>query len=498
MLGFGILACCKKININMKSIALVIGENNYLQQQSLSETEKDAKDISEALGRLGYDVQTYVDCNQHDMSTAIADFQDQAEKYEVALLYFSGHGIMVNGENFLCPIDVDASSIKRIIGTSKKLEDVMKDMPENLKVKIFIIDACRTDVNDLKGAGAGICPTNAPKGSLVAFATSPGTGADAGGPNGNSMYTYCLLKYIETKGIAIEECFKRVRTELYRISNEEQWSWEHTSLIGDYYFNNVSTQKRLIMQTYSNNSLADMNYVTDSSNAGKAITGFRSHDWYKQKDAFSLFQTLRPGSVDTDTLFVLGRNLLQAACGDSNLVVEYFRNLGVNLLKWTGTDGKNHVLNGMLFETYFNREGNFRGIGKIKVGMIDALMSLSSDPKYADAFEFISSELEPYASCLYFIPKLKEGKYEIMVSMEEEEGQYFKHVIIKSIKINGAEIYNPEETSSSFPYKWDKVTEALRHYMAIPSDKIDFVKDLESEGLNNIELPYPLRLSVPQ
>ena len=125
----------------MRSIALVIGENNYLHQQPLPPTEKDANDISEALRRLGYDVACYVDCNQHDLSTAIADFQDEAENYEVALLYFSGHGIMESGENFLCPIDVDASSIKRIIGTSKKLEDVMKDMPENLKVKIFIIDA---------------------------------------------------------------------------------------------------------------------------------------------------------------------------------------------------------------------------------------------------------------------------------------------------------------------------------------------------------------------
>ena len=482
----------------MKSIALVIGENNYLHQQPLPPTAKDANDISEALRRLGYDVACYVDCNQHDLSTAIADFQDEAENYEVALLYFSGHGIMESGENFLCPIDVDASSIKRIIGTSKKLEDVMKDMPENLKVKIFIIDACRTDVKDLKGAGAGICPTNAPKGSLVAFATSPGTGADAGGPNGNSMYTYCLLKYIETKGIAIEECFKRVRTELYRISNEEQWSWEHTSLIGDYDFNNVSSKKRLVMQTYSNTSLADMNYVTDSSDAGKAIAGFRTHDWYKQKDAFSLFQTLRPGTVDVDTLFVLGRNLLQAACGDSNPVVEYFRNLGVNLLKWNGTDGKNHVLNGMLYETYFNREGNFRGIGRIKGGMLDALLSLSSDPKYEDAFEFIASELEPYASCLYYIPKLKEESCEVMLNLEEEKGPYFDHFVIKSIKVNGTEIYNPEDASSSFPYRWDRITDEIKHYMAVPTNKIIFKKDLDTEGTDSIELPYPLRLSVPQ
>ena len=482
----------------MKSIALVIGENNYLSQSPLPQAGKDAIDISDALRRLGYDVVCRIDCNQHDMSTAIADFQDDAKNYEVALLYFSGHGIMEAGENFICPIDVNASSIRRTIGTSKKLEDVMKDMPENLKVKIFIIDACRTDIKELKGAGAGICPTNAPKGSLVAFATSPGTGAEAGGPNGNSMYTHCLLKYIETKGIAIEECFKRVRTELYRISNEEQWSWEHTSLIGDYYFNNVSTQKRIIMQTYSNNSLADMNYVPDSSDAGKAIAGFRSHDWYKQKDAFSLFQTLRQGTVNNDTLFVLGRNLLQTACGDSIPVVDYFRNLGVNLLKWTGNDGKNHVLNGMLYETYFNREGNFRGIGRIKDGMLDALISLSSDSKFADAFEFISSELEPYTSCLYYVPKLKEESYEVMLILEEVKDEYFDHFIIKSIKVNGTEVYNPEETSSSFPYRWNEITNKLKQYMAIPSDKIEFKKNIDTEELKTIELPYPLRLSVPQ
>ena len=130
--------------------------------------------------------------------------------------------------------------------------------------------------------------------------------------------------------------------------------------------------------------------------------------------------------------------------------------------------------------------------------MLNALISLSSDPKFSDSFEFISSELEPYTSCLYYIPQLKEEACEVMISLEEVKGEYFDHFIIKSIKVNGTEVFNPEEASSSFPYRWNELTNRLKQYMAIPSDKIEFKKNIDTEELKTIELPYPLRLSVPQ
>ena len=85
-----------------------------------------------------------------------------------------------------------------------------------------------------------------------------------------------------------------------------------------------------------------------------------------------------------------------------------------------------------------------------------------------------------------------------MLNLEEEKGPYFDHFVIKSIKVNGTEIYNPEDASSSFPYRWDRITDEIKHYMAVPTNKIIFKKDLDTEGTDSIELPYPLRLSVPQ
>lgn len=484
----------------MKSIAYVVGEGSYLSQHKLQEAVKDATDINDALKRLGYDTILSTDCNLLDFGKGIADFQTEAQKYEVALFYFSGHGVMENGENYLCPIDLDSGNIRRIINTSKKLEDLMSGMPDNLKVKIFIIDACRTDINDIKGFGKGICPTHAPKGSIVAFATSPGVEADAGGPNGNSMYTSCLLKYIETKGIAIEECFKRVRTELYKLSNEEQWSWEHTSLIGDYYFNNNPVAKSLKVNSYGQQALADFSFLPDTSEGGKVITLLKSHNWYQQKDGFDIFNKLRPDTVNCDYQFVIGRNILQAACGDSMPAVAFFDNLGFNLLKWQENDGTNHVLDGILYETYFNREGNLRAIGTLKSDFIDNILVLENDIRFKKSFEFIHDLLVPYSSVLYYVPNNKEPNVDVHIELEEEDNGWGKVYNVKNIKYQGTIIYEcPENHSQTICRGKMDFFLLLRKYFGIPSYKITINTNMPFEDIDaDLQIEYPIRLDIPK
>lgn len=483
----------------MKSIALVIGVGDYLNQQSFSETLKDASDMTNALTRLGYEVICSENSNLLSLGKSIADFQTKAENYEIALFYFSGHGIMENGENYLCPIDVDGSSTKMIINTSKKLEDIMSGMPDSLKVKIFIIDACRTYIDDSKALGKGICPTHAPKGSIVAFATSPGVEASAAGQNGNSLYTSCLLKYIETKGIAIEECFKRVRTELYKVSNREQWSWEHTSLIGDYYFNNELDKKIVVLEDYSNDALADMNFIPDTTKGGMVVSLLKSHDWYKQKDGYEKFCSLKPNEIDSNYQFVIGRNLLQAACGDSTSIVEYFKNIGHNLLKWKRPDGVNHIMNGILYEMYFNREGNLRAIGALKSDFIDYLFNLEYDDNFKKSFEFINNLLIPYSSVLYYIPFNNEPN--VSIQIELREGYSWRRAYdVKNIKYQGTSIYNaPEDYSQTTCREKKEFYLMLRRYFGVPKNKISIETNIPYEEIDDeIQIEYPLRLDVPK
>jgi uncharacterized caspase-like protein len=159
----------------------------------------------------------------------------------VGLFFYAGHGIQVNGNNYLIPVDArlqdendveyDCVRAGRILG---KMESA------GTRTNIVILDACRDNPFERswnRGAqGKGLAFMNAPSGSLIAYATSPGTTA-ADGTGGNGVYTSALLEHIQTPGITIEEVFKRVRTSVRQQSQSKQIPWESTSLEGNFYFN---------------------------------------------------------------------------------------------------------------------------------------------------------------------------------------------------------------------------------------------------------------------
>ena len=177
----------------MKSIALVIGVNDYDNITSLTNPHHDVDSMADVLQRLQFDVTAKKDLTLSSMGVEIGTFQTACANYEVALFYFSGHGFQHKGENYLCVKDTQLGSAEIITNTSKKLEDVFKMIPDNIKVKIFILDACRDQIKGAKGMAGGLCPVMAPQGSIVAFATSPDDSAYEGvDKNGCSQYTSCL------------------------------------------------------------------------------------------------------------------------------------------------------------------------------------------------------------------------------------------------------------------------------------------------------------------
>jgi hypothetical protein len=138
--------------------------------------------------------------------------------------------------------------------------------------------------------------------------------SDGAGRNG--AYTAALLQHISTPDCSIENMFKRVRNTLSAATAGKQISWEHTSLAGEFFFN-LSLGVRIDL--YSEKALSDKLFVLDDAKAShRIIRALKSLTWPTQNSAISEFTAAKANNASTDSLFVLGRNVYQAACGGSN------------------------------------------------------------------------------------------------------------------------------------------------------------------------------------
>ena len=219
--------------------ALVIGNASY-NSSPLRNPVNDASNMAEALRNLGFTVIHKQNAKQRDMEKAIRSFGKRLRKHGgVGLFYYAGHGMQVNGRNYLIPVDAEIeteSDVKfeavdagRVLG---KMEDADNDL------NIVILDACRDNpfARSFRSGNKGLAKMDAPTGSIVAYATAPGSVA-ADGVNRNGLYTSMLLKHMTAPGLRIQEFFKRVRIDVMNESGTRQVPWESSSLTGDFYFN---------------------------------------------------------------------------------------------------------------------------------------------------------------------------------------------------------------------------------------------------------------------
>lgn len=219
-------------------VALVIGNAAY-PGNPLRNPVNDARAMGQALGRLGFDVVQLTDGDQKTMQRNIGQFSRKLRGAKVALVYYSGHGIQAGGINYMIPVDAQLESEGDMPLELVSVDAVMAQLVQaGTDVNILILDACRTNPFERRFralAGAGLATINAPKGTVIAYATAPGTTADDG-DGANSPYTTALLRALATPGKKAEEVFKDTRVQLARTTNNRQISWESSSLIGDFYF----------------------------------------------------------------------------------------------------------------------------------------------------------------------------------------------------------------------------------------------------------------------
>ncbi len=225
-------------------VALVIGQSNYRAVVPLPNPANDAKAVSQMLTDSGFEVLTAADLSQNELRAKVGDFAAKVTEKgpdTVALVFYAGHGLQIDGENFLVPIDVDPKRETDIPLQAVRLNDILNTLASvPSKTRILLLDSCRNnpfpEINKTAGRGLALvdAKTGAP-GTFMSFSTSPGAEAEDG-IGANSPYTTALLAAAKEPGLSIEDMFKRVRVAVNKATEGRQTPWDSSSLTDDFRF----------------------------------------------------------------------------------------------------------------------------------------------------------------------------------------------------------------------------------------------------------------------
>jgi hypothetical protein len=484
----------------LNGLALVVGNAQYSKKEHrLVNAVNDAVDFTDKLIRLGFDVMKVTNAKRDDLDRNIIDFRSKLPAYKVGLFYFSGHGLQIEGKNYLTSVDssfIDESSLK---WSAHCLDQVIEYMNNgSTTIKVLILDACRDNPLPKVFRGLndpGLAPIYAPQGTIIAFSTSPGEKAMDYGSGRNSIYTGSLLNHLDDHNIPIEEFFKRVRTSVYTLSNGKQTSWEHTSLIGSYSFNSGQMIHSIDLP-YTEDCIADSNFKPDKSNVDTVIEDLKSHNWYKQRPAIRKLRGIEASEFSKSKQFLLGRNILQVACGGEGDTLAIMSRLSNWLSKYT-VKGQNHVLNGILFEIYFDSEGKFR-TEDFKNDFIDNIFDLQDEPEFQGSFTFIESHLQFFKDYLYYIPSPHPMALPIELQFKKKKSKDNDGPLydITSIKYEEGELLHyaiHDEFYQTSTY--GKFLEKLSKLLTVPLKLLRVSSNIKLNKVDMIRHPWELKLS---
>ena len=237
----------------LRGVALVIGQSKYEELPVLTNPQKDARDIDRLLGDLGFDVDRVLNADGDELREAIARFEDEAKDADVALVYYSGHGIEAKGENFIAPTDTDISSPENAGQSMIAVQPLLEALSKAAPVSIVLLDACRSDpfpagqLIVLPGdaaptpvEGEGLAAVRGPTpiakvgvdpnslGSVIGFSAAPGEPALDGDPGENSPYAAALLKHFAAGGYSFGDVMTMITEEVYLKTKARQLPWTNS------------------------------------------------------------------------------------------------------------------------------------------------------------------------------------------------------------------------------------------------------------------------------
>lgn len=220
-------------------VALIIGNAAYRHVPTLANSANDAKSMSVIMKKLGFQVFDVIDGDKAAISKAIAQMRLHLNGQQaVAMLYYAGHGLQLDWRNYMVPVDAKLNSTQDVIQQTIDIETVIQTFKSSqTRMNVIVLDACRDNPFATSASGKGLAQLDAPPGTYLAFATSPGNVAEDGdSESGNGLFTQFLIKELQ-KPAKIEDVFKRVRLQVRQKSQGRQIPWDSSSLEDDFAFN---------------------------------------------------------------------------------------------------------------------------------------------------------------------------------------------------------------------------------------------------------------------
>ncbi|NOJ43495.1 caspase family protein [Bradyrhizobium australiense] len=235
----------------VRRVALVIGNGAYAHVRALPNPSNDARAIAKSLRDIGFVVTEGTDLDRTAMQATIRDFLRDAARAQVAVVYYAGHGVQIDGRNYLVPIDIQFHAGSGITDAMMDMDTIMAGLDDQVRTNILILDACRNNPMAPRLASAGparsieassglAAPATLGAGStrgagtLIAFATAPGQVA-LDGEGANSPFSAALSRHIGTPGLEVQQMLTRVRAEVVAATKGKQVPWSNSSLLGEVY-----------------------------------------------------------------------------------------------------------------------------------------------------------------------------------------------------------------------------------------------------------------------
>ncbi len=219
-------------------VALVIGNGTYLNVRELKNPANDAKAMAAMLRRAGFDVIERENTTRRAMIEATRTFAEKLSPGGVGLFFYAGHGIQARGSNYLLPVDAALSREDDLKYEAVDVQDVLNKLDDaRVRLSLVILDACRDNpfARSFRSTTRGLAQIDAPRGTLIAYATAPGKLA-ADGEGDNGVYTSELLKAMSEPGRTLQDVFGRVTDAVERRTANAQTPWISSSFRGDFYF----------------------------------------------------------------------------------------------------------------------------------------------------------------------------------------------------------------------------------------------------------------------
>ena len=246
-----VFATSASANIDQRRVALVIGNGAYMHTSFLPNAPNDGRAVAEMLRRLDFEVLEGIDLDRRRTEELIREFSRTLRGADVGLFFYAGHGLQVNGSNFIVPVDAQLQDESDLDFEAIRLDTILNQLERQPRTNIVLLDACRDNplsrnlarsmgASRSAAIGRGLARISGSIGTLIAYATEPDNVAlDGEGPN--SPFTTALLQHMDTPGLEIRQMLTRVRQEVITATDSQQVPWDHSSLTGDFFFSPEAT-----------------------------------------------------------------------------------------------------------------------------------------------------------------------------------------------------------------------------------------------------------------